>query len=110
MGTQTCSHLDATSDASELYHSADFEAFLDRISPRMKELTSILTPIRIDPNTHGCFFTDDALINASNSAEELLCVNIDGVVRPVISRAAVPLSVINSALPRLIGSSGGELT
>ena len=67
-------------------------------------------PIRIDGFAHGHYFDDEGDVDVVTASEETVVPLHDGqVVRPLITRRGMPLCVVESVLPELFGSFGGDL-
>jgi len=75
-----------------------------------KDLILKLTPLRVDASTHSHFLEAyDDVVTDDGAEDIVLGVSVDGVVRAIVSKGFIPLSIIASALPRLLGAFDGEL-
>jgi len=115
--TRSCqsSHDVQTPDGNtNLDSCADVETYMDQLAStgeRIQNLLRNLTPIRIDECSHKHFIADSPELQRQISAsnEILLPVSVDGVVRPLLTKHAVPLQLLQDALPNRLGVFSGYL-
>ena len=81
---------------------------LKHIQSRTINLLGLLQPLVVTSNTHA-HFLEDKEADPSESEEVVLPLSYGNDIRPLVTHAGMPLSVLESALPRLVGSFSGIL-
>ena len=88
-----------------------YEQHLVVVGRYVEDLLFKLTPIHIDEITHAHFLADDPGLQKqiSTSSEILVPIRVGDKVRPLVTKQAVPLQLVQDALPKQLGVFSGSL-